>query len=45
VTGPSFLAKAFITVTVSTIMRKAFDCKCSRMSMLEEEAVPQSCIP
>jgi hypothetical protein len=29
----------------STIMRKAFDWKCSRISMLEVEAVPQSCIP
>jgi hypothetical protein len=28
----------------STIMRKAFDWTCSRMSMLEVEAVPQSCI-
>jgi hypothetical protein len=27
------------------IMRKAFDCKRSRISMLEVEAVPQSCIP
>jgi hypothetical protein len=29
----------------STIMRKAFDWKRSRISMLEVEAVPQSCIP
>jgi hypothetical protein len=29
----------------STIMRKAFDWKHSRISMLEVEAVPQSCIP
>jgi hypothetical protein len=28
----------------STIKRKVFDWKCSRMSMLEVEAVPQSCI-
>jgi hypothetical protein len=30
---------------VSTIMRKAFGWKRSMMSMLEVEAVPQSCIP
>jgi hypothetical protein len=30
---------------VSTIMRKAFDWKRSRISMLELKAVPQSCIP
>jgi hypothetical protein len=29
----------------STIMRKAFNWKRSRISMLEVEAVPQSCIP
>jgi hypothetical protein len=29
----------------STIMRKAFDWKRSRISMLEVEAVPQTCIP
>jgi hypothetical protein len=29
----------------STIMRKAFDWKRSRISMFEVEAVPQSCIP
>jgi hypothetical protein len=29
----------------STIMRKAFDWKRSRISMLEVEAVPHSCIP
>jgi hypothetical protein len=29
----------------STIMLKAFDWKRSRISMLEVEAVPQSCIP
>jgi hypothetical protein len=29
----------------STIMRKAFDWKRSRISVLEVEAVPQSCIP
>jgi hypothetical protein len=29
----------------STIMHKAFDWKRSRISMLEVEAVPQSCIP
>jgi hypothetical protein len=29
----------------STIMRKAFEWKFSRISMLEVEAIPQSCIP
>jgi hypothetical protein len=29
----------------STIMQKAFDWKRSRMSMLEVEVVPQSCMP
>jgi hypothetical protein len=29
----------------STIMRKPFHWKCSRISMLEVETVPQSCIP
>jgi hypothetical protein len=29
---------------VSTIMHKAFNWKCSKMSVLEVEAVPQSCI-
>jgi hypothetical protein len=29
----------------STIMRKAFDWNLSRISMLEVEAVPQSCMP
>jgi hypothetical protein len=29
----------------STVMRKAFDRKRSRISMLELEAVPQSCVP
>jgi hypothetical protein len=29
----------------STVICKAFDSKCSRMSMLEVEATPQSCIP
>jgi hypothetical protein len=29
----------------STIMREAFDWNRSRISMLEVEAVPQSCIP
>jgi hypothetical protein len=29
----------------STIVRKAFDWKHSRISMLEVDAVPQSCIP
>jgi hypothetical protein len=29
----------------STIARKAFDLKRSRISMLEVEAVPQNCIP
>jgi hypothetical protein len=29
----------------ATIMRKAFDWKRSRISMLEVETVPQSCIP
>jgi hypothetical protein len=29
----------------STIMRKAFDWKCSRISMLELEAESQNCIP
>jgi hypothetical protein len=29
----------------STIMRKAFDWNLSKISMLEVEAVPQSCIP
>jgi hypothetical protein len=28
----------------STIMSKAFDWKCSRISILEVEAIPQSCI-
>jgi hypothetical protein len=28
-----------------TIKRKVFDWKCSRISVLEVEAVPQSCIP
>jgi hypothetical protein len=31
--------------SVSNIMRKAFDWNRSRISMLEVEAVPQSCIP
>jgi hypothetical protein len=30
---------------VSTIMHKAFDWKRSRISMLEVEAIPKSCIP
>jgi hypothetical protein len=30
---------------VATIMLKAFDWKRSRISMLEVEAIPQSCIP
>jgi hypothetical protein len=30
---------------VFTIMCKAFDWKHSRISMLEEETIPQSCIP
>jgi hypothetical protein len=29
----------------STIMRKAFDWNLTRISMLEVEAVPQSCMP